>query len=360
MRLLHSGHGYVGCRAAEADPEPIAGRHRSFHGGEHLSLRHLSADHRGHPARRGHLGRRKMKAPLLLDSSFEAERYELRAAPVYHFDLARRDFFKVLGSGIVVLLLVEEVVAQESGGGRRRGSAGQRRPQELSSWLHIGEDGQVTVFTGKVEVGQNIRTSLTQVVAEELRVPISSIRMTMADTQLSPYDAGTFGSRTTPDMAAQLRKVSATAREVLIDLATDLWKADRKSPVAADGKIVHSDTKQSVSFGELTKGQKLLKSVAESPLTTPAAEWKIAGTTVAKVDGRDFVTGKHRYTTDIRLPGMLHGKVLRPASFGATLSSLETKQAEAVPGVNVVRDGDFVGVTAPTEHLAGEAVAAIR
>jgi Aerobic-type carbon monoxide dehydrogenase, large subunit CoxL/CutL homologs len=82
----------------------------------------------------------------------------------------------------------------------------------------------VTVFTGKAEVGQNIRTSLTQVVAEELRIPVRSIRLTMADTELTPYDAGTFGSRTTPDMAVQLRKVSATAREVLIELATDCGK----------------------------------------------------------------------------------------------------------------------------------------
>src|SRR6185503_13730456 len=147
---------------------------------------------------------------------------------------------------------------------------------------------------------------------------------------------------------------------VLIDLATDLWKADRKSLVAAEGKIVHSGTKQSVSFGELTKGQKLLKSVTDSPPTTPAADWKITGTSVAKVDGRDFVTGKHQYTTDLRLPGMLQGKVLRPASFGATLASMEARDAEALPGVNVVRDGDFAGVTAPTEHLANKAVAAIR
>jgi isoquinoline 1-oxidoreductase len=294
------------------------------------------------------------------DAPLEPERYELHAAPYYLFDLARRDFFKTLGSGIIVLFLLEDVWAQESGGGRRRGGPGQRRPQELGAWLHIGEDGVVTAFTGKTEVGQNIRTSLTQVVAEELRVPVGSIRLTMADTELTPYDAGTFGSRTTPDMALQLRKVSATAREVLLELAAELWKTDRKSLAANDGMIVHTDTKQSISFGELTKGQKLLKSIADTPPTTPAAEWKVAGTAVAKVDGRDFVTGKHQYTTDIRRPGMLHGKVLRPAAFGATLASLEAKDVEAMPGVTVVRDGEFVGVTAPTEHQAVRAIAGIR
>src|SRR5437667_609387 len=406
MRLLHLGHDHGRGRAAEAETEPVSVRNRSLDGREYLSLRHLSSHHRSHQTSCEYEGRRepmKQKHPtsfvpanppltppgrgtdtrLAPDSSppleeagvgsatefvdaagrelpIEPERYELHTAPLHHFDLARRDFFKVLGGGVVVLFLVEEALAQESGGGRRRGGFGQRRPQELGTWLHIGEDGVVTVFTGKAEVGQNIRTSLTQVVAEELRIPVRSIRLTMADTELTPYDAGTFGSRTTPDMAVQLRKVSATAREVLIELATDLWKADRKSLVSADGEIVHSDTKQSVSFGELTKGQKLLKSVADNPPTTPAAQWKVAGTPVAKVDGRDFVTGKHQYTTDIRLPGMLHGKVLRPAAFGATLASLEAKEAEARPGVRLVRDGDFVGVTAPTEHQAAQAVAAIR
>jgi nicotinate dehydrogenase subunit B len=290
----------------------------------------------------------------------EPERYELQAAPVHHFDLARRDFFKVFGSGIVVLLVLDEALAQESGGGRRRGGPGPRRPQELGAWLHIGEGDLVTVFTGKAEVGQNIRTSLTQVVAEELRVPVGSIHLTMADTDLTPFDAGTFGSRTTPDMAVQLRKVAATARELLIDLAAEMWNADRKSLVIADARITRSDPKQTIGFGELTKGQKLMKWVADDPPTTPAAEWKIAGTPVPKVDGREFVTGKHQYTPDIRVAGMLRGKVLRPSAFGATLATLDTKQAEAMPGVSVIRDGDFVGVTAPTEHVAAKAIAALR
>ena len=100
-------------------------------------------------------------------------------------------------------------------------------PDNIGAWLHIGEDGTVTVFTGKTEVGQNIRTSLAQAVAEELRAPIASIKLVMADTALTPYDMGTFGSRTTPTMAPQLRKMAAAARETLIDLAAEKWKTDR-------------------------------------------------------------------------------------------------------------------------------------
>lgn len=273
----------------------------------------------------------------------------------------RRRFFKMLGAGVAVVSFANVAMAQETGGNRRRGGGrGAQRPAEISAWLHISEEGVVTVFTGKAEVGQNIRTSLTQAVAEELRAPVSSIRMVMADTDLTPFDAGTFGSRTTPDMAAQLHRVAAAAREALVDLAADFFKVDRTSLTVAEGKITRTDTKESVTFGQLTKGQKLLKSVEDRTPVTPPDQWKIAGTSVSKVDGRDFVTGKHQYTSDMSLPGMLHGKVLRPPAFDAALSSIDTGKAEAMEGVTVVRDGNFTGVAAPDVLTAERALAAIK
>ena len=115
-------------------------------------------------------------------------------------------------------------------------------PREISAWLHIGEDGTITVFTGKAEVGQNIRTTLTQVVAEELRVPVSAIRLVMADTERVPYDAGTFGSQSTPQMVPQLRRVAAAARESLIELAAEQQKVERDVFVIAGAKIKNSKT----------------------------------------------------------------------------------------------------------------------
>ena len=300
-----------------------------------------------------------MSERLDFEAGFEPERYELQAGPAYRFLLGRRDVFKLLGAGIVVLTLLERVPAQDHGAGRRRGERPDV-PQEIGAWLHVGEDGQVTAYTGKVEVGQNIRTSLTQVVAEELRAPLGSIRLVMGDTQLTPFDAGTFGSRTTPDMARQLRRAAATARELLIDLAAEAWKADRASLTAAGGKITHSQTREELSFGKLTKGQKLTRAISDDPPTTPAGQWKVGGRSAAKVNGRAFVTGQHKYASDIKLPGLLHGKVLRPPSFGATLISTDAKEAEALPDVHVVRDADFVGVVAPSEFLASRALKAIK
>jgi nicotinate dehydrogenase subunit B len=289
----------------------------------------------------------------------EPERYELAEGPRYHFNVDRREFFRVLGGGVAVLLFANAALAQESGqSGRRRG--GSQRPAELGAWLHIGEDGKVTVFTGKAEVGQNIRTSLTQVIAEELRTPVSSIELVMGDTGRTPYDAGTFGSRTTPDMAAQLRRVGATAREALLDLASAAFQTDRTNLAVADGKVARIDTKEALTFGQLTKGQQLMKSVTEQVSTTPAADWKIEGTSVPKVDGREFVTGRHQYASDVKRPGMLHGKVLRPVAFDAALASIDTTKAEAMQNVTVVRDGAFVGVTALDSQLSEDALQSIK
>jgi isoquinoline 1-oxidoreductase len=303
-----------------------------------------------------------MKLPDFDESPMEPERYELSEGPRYHFNVDRRAFFKMLGGGIVVLLFAHAASAQESGqaGRRRGGGGGGQRPAELGAWLHIGEDGTVTVFSGKAEVGQNIRTSLTQVIAEELRTPVSSIQLVMGDTARTPYDAGTFGSRTTPDMAVQLRRVGATAREALLDMAVEAFQTERTNLTVADGSISRLDTKEVRTFGQLTKGQQLMKSVSEQAATTPAKEWKIAGTSVPKVDGREFVTGRHQYASDVRRPGMLHGRVLRPPAYEATLASIDTKDAEAMPNVTIVHDGTFVGVTAPDAQSAARAVEACQ
>jgi isoquinoline 1-oxidoreductase len=291
----------------------------------------------------------------------EVERYELFEGPAYQFDLDRREFFKALGGGIVVCLVLGDALALQPPGQRRgRGFGGGNLPQEIGTWLHIDEAGKVAVYTGKVEIGQNIRTSLSQVVAEELRLGIEAIRLVMADTELTPFDMGTFGSMTTPVMAAQLRKVAAAARELLIDLAAEQAKVERASLVVADGQVVHKPSKRSFTFGELTKGKKLTKAVGSDVPTTSAADWKIAGTSVAKVDGRAIVTGQHKYSSDVKRPGMLHGKILRPNALNAGLASVNLKEAEAMPGVAVVHDGDFVGVTAPSESVAEEALAAIQ
>lgn len=280
----------------------------------------------------------------------------------------RRRFLRGFTGGLAVLWLLDrpDALAQAESGesGRRGGRGGGRRPTELAAWLHIAADGTVTVFSGKAEVGQNVRTMILQAVAEELPAPLATIKVVLADTSLVPYDAGTFGSRSTPDMFPQIRRVAATAREGLIDLAAKNWSVDRATLKVAGGKIYHPASGRTAGFGNITKGEKLVLTVSEAIPLKPAGAWKIAGTSVPKLDARDYVTGKHRYASDVVGSGggrpLLHGRVLRPVAFGAVLTSLDSRAAEAMPGVKIMREGDFVGVVAPTEHQATQALAALR
>lgn len=287
----------------------------------------------------------------------ELQQHEAISRLAHIFDFDRRNFFKLFGAGLLVGIPLNRVMAQESG---RSSHQGHEIPQNLDSWLHIDENGQVTVFTGKVEVGQNVRTSLAQQVAEELRTPLSSIRMVMGDTELTPYDMGTFGSRTTPHMGTQLRNVAVTARTSLVQMAAKRWSVDESTLQARDGRIYDHKTGRTISYGELLKGQELATVVPDDPELTPAKDWKIAGTSAPKKNGREFVTGAHQYTSDLSLPGILRGKIVRPNAFHARLVSCDTSQAEKIPGVTVVRDGDFVGIAAPDVLTADRAAESVR
>src|SRR5215470_4457998 len=165
----------------------------------------------------------------------------------YAFAVSRRDLFKLLGAGLVIGICAPAALAQESG---RASAEGEAAANDLGSWLHIGGDGKVTAFTGKVEMGQNIRTSLAQQVAEELRVPASSVTMIMGDTELTPFDMGTFGSRTTPQMGSQLRKVAASARELLLEMAAQHWHVERSQLAVENGHIRNSRISEKISYGE--------------------------------------------------------------------------------------------------------------
>jgi nicotinate dehydrogenase subunit B len=224
--------------------------------------------------------------------------------------ISRRRFFKALGSGLAVAIVFQDTFSLA--GASETGVLAEKLPaSQVGAWLHIGADGRVTVFTGKVEVGQNIRTSLAQVVAEELRVPLTAIHMVMGDTDLVPYDAGTFGSRSTPAMGMQLRQAAASARETLLDLAAKEWKTDKQTLKIADGKVLNPQQNKVLPFGKITQGKQILLTVSKEAALRPANQWQVAGRSVPKVNGRDLLTGRHQYVSDRKLPGMLYAKILQ-------------------------------------------------
>jgi isoquinoline 1-oxidoreductase len=288
----------------------------------------------------------------------EAERYELFAAPSYNFPFDRRDFIKTFGLGILFVVPLTRAFSQQQGESGRRGF-NEDLPNNIGAWIHIDEKGVVTAFTGKVEFGQNIRTSLTQAVAEELHVPVESVRIVMGDTELVPFDMGTFGSRTTPTMAPQLRKAAAAAREMLIAMAAEQLKLPPSDLRIVDAVFVNHDKSKTLTLAEVAKGRKLVKVIPEDIAITKAVDWTIAGKSLTKIDAGDFVTGKHRYTSDIKREGMLYGRIVRPTTLNATLRSANTKAAEAISGVKVVVDGNFIGVAAPDQQTAARAASLI-
>src|SRR4029077_19586547 len=177
---------------------------------------------------------------------------------------------------------------------------------------------------------------------------LSSVRMIMGDTALTPFDMGTFGSRSTPYMSPQPRRAASAARDLLLAEAASKWNTAPGKLIARDGKISNPASGATLTYAQVAQGKTLAHDLPDADPITPPTDWTIAGKSVPKVDARAFVTGQHQYTPDLRPAGLLYGKVLRPPAFGATLVSVDLTAAQAVPGVVAVRDADFVAVAAPS------------
>ena len=286
----------------------------------------------------------------------EPERYEFTEPPAYTFAVNRRDFLRFGGAGILICLAAP-ALAQETAQGPRM--TPQPAPADVSGWLHIGQDGRITAYTGKVEIGQNIRTSLAQSVADELSAPLASVTMVMGDTGTTPFDIGTVGSFTTPQVMPQLRRAAAVARAMLIDLAAQRWNAPAAEITVADGAVRHAHSNRSAGFGELTRGERLVRQIPATAAIKPGTEWTVAGRPEGKVDSAEIVTGRLKYVSDVTRPGMLYGKIVRPPAMGATLAAAADAAARRIAGVTIVRDGNFVGVAAAKPWIADQAAAAI-
>jgi isoquinoline 1-oxidoreductase len=247
----------------------------------------------------------------------------------------------------------------QSGGGRRP-VWGEPDAPAIGDWLGFTTDGWVEVYSGKVDVGQNVRTSLAQAVAEELRVPIERVRVILGDTDRTPFDLGTFGSMTTPIMAARLHRVAASARKLLLERAAHAWQVAPAEITVADGTMSHDPSGHTTTYWDLSAGQKLTEPWSDdAPLLAPD-QWTVDGQSIPKTNGVAMVTGQHQYPADVTRPGMLYGQVLQPPRFNAALTALDTSHAAALPEVRVVQDSGFVGTVAPSRSQAQRAVEAIK
>jgi nicotinate dehydrogenase subunit B len=271
--------------------------------------------------------------------------------------MKRRSFFKILGGGIIIFF--------NPWGAIEMFSSPPPQPRTLTkdynAFLHIAEDGTITCFTGKIEMGQGIMTSLPQMMADELNVPLESIKMIMGDTDLCPYDQGTWGSLTTRVFGPAMRAAAAEARGVLVMMASEKLDVPVSRLEVKDGVIMDtSDPGKRVTYAELAKGKKLEKYLDVKPPVEDYTQFTYVGTPYKHSDARDKVTGRALFTGDLKLPGMLHARILRPPSHGASLVSADTSNAEKMEGVKVVRDGDLIAVVSENRDLADLAIVQIN
>jgi nicotinate dehydrogenase subunit B len=274
------------------------------------------------------------------------------------FTLNRREFLKLLSGGIIISFSLENIYGWEGAPQQRRS---RREPDDPNAYLIIGEDGTVTCLSGKIEMGQGVITSLPQMLAEELEVPLESVKIVLGDTDLCPWDMGTFGSRSTKFYGPLLRAAAAEAREVLIGLAAEQLGLPQDKLYVKEGFVIEKNNpKKKLSYTSLTKGKKIERRLGKDAPLKPVSDFSVCGKPRYRTDSQEKVTGEAKFTGDIRLEGMLYARILRPPAHRAQLNSIDISAAEKMADVRVVREGDLIAVLHPTPDGAAEALAKIN
>ncbi len=281
--------------------------------------------------------------------TIEPERFELFETTRYSFVLNRRAFWRVAGAGILLTvcfpLHAQNQNAQEQTGGEAR------LPEEISSRFLFEESGEITGFTGKVELGQGSRTLLSQAIAEELFVPVARVKLVMGDTARVPDDGGTWASLTSPQTVPVVRAAAAFARGLFLAAAARTWSVKPADVRLLDGVLQGGAGQRMTLFdaAKIARENPPTSGVERAPVRPD--EWKVLGQSVPPVRGREIVTGAAMYASDLRLPGMLFGAMVRGPHYKAKIERV--RGADRLPAsVQVVHDGDFLGVVAPDASTA--------
>jgi len=273
------------------------------------------------------------------------------------FDVDRREFIKLIGGGLFILFTVGDTLGYVQQEQRRRGEL----PTDFNAFLRIDEQGRVSCFTGKIEMGQGIITSLAQMLADELDVTLDSVQMIMGDTDLCPWDMGTFGSMSTRFFGPPLRAAAAEARNVLLELASEKLKIPVDKLSAVKGVVYQKTNKKNkVSYAELTKGKKIERHLKDKPKIKDPSEFKVMNKSFTRVDAIEKVTGKAKFAGDIQFPDMLYAKVLRPPAHGAKMLDVDLSEANKISDVVVIQDGDLVAVLHKYPDIAEKALGKIK
>jgi isoquinoline 1-oxidoreductase len=274
---------------------------------------------------------------------------------------SRREFLKQLGTGLVIWIVARDATFAAESEAARPMRARPTVPTDFNAFLRIGEDGRVTCFTGKIEMGQGPVTSLPQMLAEDLDVPVESVDIVMGDTELCPFDQGTWGSLTTRSFGPLWRAAATEARSVLLELGAEALAVPVAQLAVEQGTIfVRSAPERKITYGQLTHGRRIERHLSARPNLKSPAEFKIVGRPLRRRDAREKVTGQTKFTGDLRLPGMLYARILRPPAHGAVLESADLSAARAIAGVQIVQLKDLVAVLHELPDVAEDALDQVR
>jgi len=271
----------------------------------------------------------------------------------------RRRFLKTAGTGIFLFFNVRDVLAAvQEGTGRPVLQGG---PADFNAYMRIGEDGRVACYTGKIEMGQGIVTSLAQMLADELDVGVDDVDMVMGDTDLCPFDRGTWGSLSTRAFGPSLRTAGAEARRVLVEMAAERLNVPADNLATEGGAVFERSNKaHRITYGALAQGKKIERQLKDPVAVKKPSEFKIIARPHTRRDALEKVTGKAKYAGDMHPPGMLYAKILRPPAHDAKLLGVDVSGAEAVKGARVVRDGDLIAVLHEQPDVAQSALDKIK
>lgn len=270
----------------------------------------------------------------------------------------RRQFLKQLGRGIIVIFSLSELSLLE---GWSQPTNAQDQEIDFNAYLRVKEDGRVDCYTGKIEMGQGIITSLAQALAEELEVSLDQVDMVMGDTKLCPYDAGTWGSLTTRFADPVIRAAAAEAREILIEIASDKLGEPIENLEALNGSVyVKGNSSRKIDYAALTKGKKIVRSLTKKPNIKKAEDFKIVGKSFISTDAVAKVTGRAKYSADIKLPGMVYASVVRPIIFGSKKLTVDASALLNFSVAQLIEDGDLVAVIHSESEVAAKAAQSIK
>ncbi len=269
----------------------------------------------------------------------------------------RRDFLQATGAVGLFLSFPIPAFSQEP---EKIPNEVPEYPKDFNAYLKIGPDGRVGCFVGKIEMGQGNMTALAMLAAEELNVPLDQVDMLMGDTDLCPWDGGTWGSLSIWQFGPVLRGAAAEAKAVLVQMAAERLGVSAEGLQVKDGVVSKvGDPAKQVSYGELVKGHRIEHHLKEMK-PKPVSEFTLVGKEMPRKDGRAKVTGAAQYTADIVPPGTLYAAILRPPAHGAKLLSVDVSAAEARPGVKVIQAGELVAALHARSDQAREALALVK